>query len=256
MPVRDQAQGRAQDRAQDQAEDRTKERWIAHIEAARADLARSSTAARVAGMLREQIIDGLLRPGERLSEQQLHQLTNVSRNTLREAFRMLVEERLLVHEFNRGVFVRHVTPEDVVDLYRVRRILECEGVRAAPTAPPEALARLEAAVSRGERAAEQGRWSEVGAADIRFHEAVGGLVGSPRVNEMLYRTLTELRLSFHEMVSAREFHEPYLRRNRLLTELILGGDVRAAERELRAYLDDAEAQLLEAYRAAGPARKG
>ncbi|GAA4097368.1 MULTISPECIES: GntR family transcriptional regulator [Actinomadura] len=253
MPVREQvgeqAEGRGGDRARDGG-------WIANIEAARADLARSSTAARVAGLLREQIIDGLLKPGERLPEGKLQKAADVSRNTLREAFRMLVEERLLVYQFNRGVFVRRVTPGDVTDLYLVRRILECEGVRAAPAAAPEALARLDAAVSRGERAAEQGRWPEVGAADIRFHEAVGALVGSRRVDEMLYRTLTELRLAFHEMVSPREFHEPYLRRNRLLTELITHGRIEAAERELRAYLDDAEAQLLQAYEAADRSTAG
>ena len=222
--------------------------WIARIEAARPDLARSSTAARVAGQLREQIVDGLLVPGARVPEEELRSAAGVSRNTVREAFRLLVQERLLVHEFNRGVFVRRLTAEDVADLYRVRRILECEAVRNAPDASPEAVARLDAAVTRGEHAAKEGRWAQVGSADIRFHEAIGGLLGSPRVDEMLYRVLTELRLSFHEMVSPREFHEPYLRRNRLITDLITRGEIEDAERELRVYLDDAEAQLLRAYR--------
>jgi DNA-binding FadR family transcriptional regulator len=50
------------------------------------------------------------------------------------------------------------------------------------------------------------------------------------------------------MGSPREFHEPYLARNRRLYDLIAEGDVAAAERELRSYLDDAEAQLTKAYR--------
>ncbi|WP_067807770.1 GntR family transcriptional regulator [Actinomadura formosensis] len=225
-----------------------RERWLDELAAARPGLDRSSTAARVAGLLREQITDGRLVPGARLPEEDLCRAVKVSRNTMREAFRMLAQERLLVHEFNRGVFVRRVTADALADLYRVRRILECEGVRCAPDAPPEALARLEAAVLDGERAAGAGRWADVGTADIRFHQALAALVGSPRVDEMIRHLLAEMRLVFHEMGSPREFHEPYLARNRRLHDLMARGDLAAAERELRSYLDDAEAQLTKAYR--------
>ncbi|MGW5418467.1 GntR family transcriptional regulator [Actinomadura geliboluensis] len=227
------------------------ETWLDEIAAARHDLDRSSTAARVADLLREQITDGRLVPGARLPEEDLCRAVKVSRNTMREAFRLLVQERLLVHEFNRGVFVRRVTADGLADLYRVRRILECEGVRCAPDAPPAALARLEAAVLDGERAAAAGRWPDVGTADIRFHQALAALVGSPRVDEMTRHLLAEMRLVFHEMGSPREFHEPYLARNRRLYDLIARGEDAAAERELRSYLDDAEAQLTKAYRAQG-----
>jgi len=223
------------------------EPWLDELAAARHDLDRSSTAARVADLLRQQITDGRLVPGARLPEEDLCRAVKVSRNTMREAFRLLVQERLLVHEFNRGVYVRRVTADGLADLYRVRRILECEGVRCAPDAPRAALARLEAAVLDGEGAAAAGDWPDVGTADIRFHQALAALVGSPRVDEMIRHLLAEMRLVFHEMGSPREFHEPYLARNRRLYDLIADGDVAAAERELRSYLDDAEAQLTKAY---------
>ncbi|MFC4052041.1 GntR family transcriptional regulator [Actinomadura syzygii] len=229
----------------------TQESWLDEIAAARHELDRSSTAARVADLLREQITDGRLVPGARLPEEDLCRAVKVSRNTMREAFRLLVQERLLVHEFNRGVFVRRVTAEGLADLYRVRRILECEGVRCARDASAAALARVEAAVADGERAAAAGRWADVGTADIRFHRALAALVGSPRVDEMTRHLLAEMRLVFHEMGSPREFHEPYLARNRRIHDLLAGGDPAAAERELRSYLDDAEAQLTSAYRAKG-----
>ncbi|NKZ04454.1 GntR family transcriptional regulator [Actinomadura latina] len=224
------------------------ESWLDEIAAARGGLDRTSTAAWVAGLLRGQITDGRLVPGAQLPEKELAAAAKVSRNSVREAFRLLVQERLLVHEFNRGVFVRRVTADGLADLYRVRRILECEGVRCAPDAPREALARLEAAVRDGERAAAAERWADVGTADIRFHQALAALVGSPRVDEMIRHLLAEMRLVFHEMGSPREFHEPYLTRNRRLYDLIAAGDAAAAERELRSYLDDAESQLTKAYR--------
>ncbi|MGW7005548.1 GntR family transcriptional regulator [Streptomyces sp. NPDC054933] len=94
-------------------------------------LGRSSTVQRVADVLRGRIAAGALRSGTRLSEEALGAALGVSRNTLREAFRVLAHERLVVHEMNRGVFVRSLGPADVADIYLTRRALETAGVRAA-----------------------------------------------------------------------------------------------------------------------------
>lgn len=225
-----------------------RESWLDEIAAARHGMARSSTAVRCADLLREQIADGRLVPGTRLPDKELAAAMEVSRNTMREAFQMLVKDRLLVHEFNRGVFVRRVPADALADLYRVRRILECEGVRSAPDAARAALDRVEAAVLEGEAAAAAGNWKDVGTADIKFHRALAALLDSQRVDEMVEHLLAEMRLVFHEMGSPREFHEPYLARNRRLCDLLAEGDFTAAERELRSYLDDAESQLTKAYR--------
>ena len=96
---------------------------FAALESDRGVLARSSTAERVADIMRDRITDGSLAPGSRLPEDAVGSALGVSRNTLREAFRLLVHEGLAVAEFNRGVFVRRLTAADVVDLYRVRRLL-------------------------------------------------------------------------------------------------------------------------------------
>ncbi|SFN48963.1 MULTISPECIES: GntR family transcriptional regulator [Actinomadura] len=225
-----------------------REPWLDEIAAARHGLDRSSTAARVADLLRAQITDGRLVPGTRLPDKELAKAMDVSRNTMREAFQMLVKERLLVHEFNRGTFVRRVPADDLADLYRVRRLLECEAVRDAADGAPAALGRVEAAVLEGERASAAGNWKDVGTADILFHKAIVALMDSPRAYEVIEHLLAEMRLVFHEMGSPREFHEPYLARNRRLYDLMARGDFAEAERELRSYLDDAEEQLTKAYR--------
>src|SRR5882672_3478986 len=85
----------------------------------------TGAANRVADALREQIAAGRLAPGSRLSEDAFRRTYGVSRSTLREAFRLLIGERLLVHQLSRGVFVRQLGPGDVSDLYEVRRIVEC-----------------------------------------------------------------------------------------------------------------------------------
>ncbi|HVH21952.1 MAG TPA: GntR family transcriptional regulator [Pseudonocardia sp.] len=218
---------------------------FADLETERGTLARSSTADRVADIIRERIIGGTLAPGTRLREDKIGSALGVSRNTLREAFRLLVHEGLAVSEFNRGVQVRRLTNDDVVQLYRYRRLIECAAVRRAEHATPEAIAALRQAVADGERAAGEQRWPEVGTANMRFHQAIVALADSTLANESMRQATAQLRLAFHVMANPRAFHEPYLRRNAELAALIESGDGAAAAEQLAVYLDDAERQLLE-----------
>lgn len=234
--------------------------WLDELQAERPGLGRASTAGRVADLLRTRITEGRLLPGTRLSEEEIGAALGVSRNTLRESFRLLAHERLLVHEFNRGVFVRKLSVEDVRDLYQVRRILECGAVRRAaerldkdPSVARDwsgLLARVRAAVEEGESAAALDQWVEVGTANMHFHQAVTALSQSPRVEEAMGHLLAELRLVFHVMQAPQAFHQAYLPENRTILELLAAGDLAAAESAIATYLDDAEAQLIAAYSAA------
>ncbi|MFF3948596.1 GntR family transcriptional regulator [Streptomyces sp. NPDC001902] len=219
----------------------------------RALLARSSTADRVAAVLRSRISEGHLPPGAKLAEDVVAGALGVSRNTLREAFRLLTHERLLVHELNRGVFVRVLTVRDVVDVYRVRRLVECSVIRGLVT-PPYDLTGAAEAVAEGERAAAGERWGLLGTADIHFHQALVDLAGSARLTGLMTGVLAELRLAFHAMDDPREFHAPYLGGNREILAALEAADPAKAELLLASYLDDAEAQLVRRY--SGPAGGG
>jgi DNA-binding GntR family transcriptional regulator len=197
--------------------------------------------------LRDRIIEGLFPPGTRLSEESIGAALGVSRNTLREAYRLLSHERLLVHELNRGVFVRELTTNDVIDLYRFRRLLECAALRQAVRPPAAALADLREAVDSAERAAGEQRWTDVGTANMRFHQAIVELADSPRLDEIMRQALAELRLVFHVMKNPGSFHVPYLARNREILKLVESGDMQNAATQLDTYLADAERQLLDAY---------
>jgi DNA-binding GntR family transcriptional regulator len=214
------------------------------LEADRDLLGRTSTADRVAGILRTRIAEGYFPPGDRLSEAAIGSALGVSRNTLREAFRLLTHEGLLQHELNRGVFVRVLSVDDVVDLYRIRRIIECAAVRSCAGADLSAIAD---AVAEGEQAAATQDWRALGTANIHFHQAIAALTGSPRVDGVMQGVFAELRLVFHVMADPRSFHEPYLERNRDLLTLLRTGNAAESERTLATYLDDAEKQLVDAY---------
>jgi DNA-binding GntR family transcriptional regulator len=216
---------------------------LAGLTDARRLLERSSTAERVADILRDRITEGALRPGTRLSEDLLGQALGVSRNTLREAFRLLSHERLLVHELNRGVSVRQLTVSDLVDLYRVRRLVEVGVLQEAGPIDAGRLDEARQCVAEAQDAAREGRWLEVGTANVRFHLALAGLADSARVENLMRQILAELRLVFHVMGDLKEFHEPYIVRNAEIVELLATGDTEAAAQTMRTYLLDAEEQL-------------
>ena len=222
--------------------------WLRTVAAESALLDRSSTAERIADVLRRRITEGDLTPGTRLSEEQLVAALRVSRNTLREAFRLLTHERLLVHQLHRGVFVPELDEADLVDLYRLRRAVECDVVRSLDHLDPARLRPLHDDVAAGEAAAARGDWGAVGTANVRFHRHLVALAGSSRIDEVAARLVAELRLAFHAADSPEELHAPYVRRNRELLDLLVRGDYDRAAKELEGYLHDSQAQLLSAVR--------
>jgi DNA-binding GntR family transcriptional regulator len=211
-------------------------------------LDRPSIAERVADVLRDRITEGYYRPGSRLSEEAIGGELKISRNTLRESFRLLTHERLLLHEPYRGVSVRVLTVHDVVDLYRVRTVIECGALSGART--PDDAARLDraaSAVAEGADAEARSDWQGLGTANIHFHQALVALAGSPRLDDLMRGILAELRLVFHVMADPRRFYEPYLARNREILALLQADDRAGATRMLADYLADAERQLVTAY---------
>lgn len=196
----------------------------------RALLGRTSTAERVSDILRSRIAEGYFPPGTRLSEDSIGGALGVSRNTLRESFRLLTHERLLVHELNRGVFVRVLTVEDVEDIYRTRSLVECAE-----------------AVEDGRRSAREGDWKGVGTANIHFHRELVALAGSERTDELMRSVFAELRLAFHVVDDPRRLHEPYIARNAEILSTLESGEREAAARLLAVYLENSLKRVVEVY---------
>jgi DNA-binding GntR family transcriptional regulator len=232
--------------------DEGRQAWLRTVAADVARLDRSSSAERAADILRRSITEGALPPGAQLSEIELTEVLEVSRNTLREAFRLLTHEGLLVYRLHRGVFVPELDEHDVVDLYRLRRVLEVDVVRSLAERDPELpLSRLEPLrddVEAARAAALTGRWAAVGTANMRFHQHLVGLAGSARQDAIASGLLAELRLLFHVIATPRELHEPYVDRNRELLELLEARKYEQAAVDLHQYLLDSEQGLLAAFR--------
>ena len=205
-----------------------------------------SLAEMVAARIREQVIHGGFSPGQHLSEAELSDSLEVSRNTLREVFRVLTKEGLLRHEPNRGVFVATPDMATIVDLYRVRRIIQVEILEQAFSGHP-AVRKLREAVERAKEAREAGDWLVVGSADLAFHGAIVALADSPRLDAFFSHVLAEMRLAFGLLSEPELLHSPFIELNEEILKLVELGKRSEAASRLEKYLVNAERVVLGAF---------
>jgi DNA-binding GntR family transcriptional regulator len=144
---------------------------------------RASMTERVLRELREAIIDGRIPQGEQLREVHLAGSLGTGRTAVREAIRQLVQEGLVDYEPHRGAFVRVMSLADRLDVYVAREAIETGAARRILDAPPADLSDLRGALAElNETARDQDRVTDaVIDADIRFHQELVRLAGSPRL---------------------------------------------------------------------------
>lgn len=200
----------------------------------------------VAESIRQQLIHGQLKAGQRLSEAALAEQLDISRNTLREVFRVLIKEGLLRHEPNRGVSVVVPSIADIIDIYRVRRLIECQAIAQAWPRHPAHKA-MQQAVEAAYAARDAGQWLEVGTANMAFHAAVVALADSPRLSTMFADIAAELRLAFGMLDDPEFLHSPYVEQNAQLLQLFEAGQMAEAAQVLENYLIQSERMVLAVY---------
>jgi DNA-binding GntR family transcriptional regulator len=209
-----------------------------------------TAAERVAEIIRDNIFEGRFPPGSALPEAALAQRLQVSRNTVREAFRTLMGEHLLEYEVHKGVAVRRLTPDDARDIYRVRLTLEMSAIDRVDTGAATVDAeKITASVTAGRQAADDNDWIGAGTANLRFHAEIVALHGSPRLDAFFQGLMTEMRLGFLALDDPRALHEPYLHQNELICEHLVAGRVADARLILEHYLKDAMEQVVAAVAA-------
>src|ERR1700693_252173 len=97
--------------------------------------------------LRQAILSGRLKPGERLVEGRLTDELGVSRNPVREAIRALASEGLIEVTARRGAAVATMTEQEARETIELRALLEGQNGRLAARRPDgEIIKRIEAAV--------------------------------------------------------------------------------------------------------------
>lgn len=202
------------------------------------------TPTRIATELRRFICDGSLEPGTKLSEETIAAEFEVSRNTLREAFTILVGEDLVYKVPNRGVFVIDPGVRDVQEIYQTRRFLEPSAILWGQLTP-ELTETFQHIADQTRRGIAQENLEAIEDADRKFHVAAVALAGSATMTLTLERLLTQLGLAFHGLNISPSIHESFAQQNLAIISRILSGDRIDASRGLHRYLGLAENMVLQ-----------
>lgn len=171
---------------------------------------------RVHQQLEHLIITRVLKPGQRLLENELADQLNVSRNPVREAFTVLARDRWVDHRPRQGVVVHEPTKKEIDDFFQIRRVLEAEAGRmAAAKATGEQIEEMRERVQEGWAALADGDEVAVAACNSRFHQLVHDAADNSVLNEMLTLIKKRTRWYFASVARARgsaswEEHEALL----------------------------------------------
>lgn len=152
--------------------------------------------AHAAAVVREMVIAGELKPGQRINEVELAKQLELSRGILREALSALEQEGLLVSKPRRGVFVRRLLPAEAADISEVRLALETTAaLRIGRGDIGPALEVIGARYAELERLVDE-PYSVRVRADLAFHESVCACSG----NAALLRSWQALMGSYLAML--------------------------------------------------------
>lgn len=199
--------------------------------------------------VRDAILDGTFRPGQRLVETAIADQLGVSRAPLREVLAALGREGLVVNIPRRGNFVVSFTDKDIEEIYSLRSLLELGALREAITRfTPDDLAEMQRLVDRlGELTASRSDPAEVVKLDLIFHERICRAAGSGRLYQVWESTRFQTQLLIG-LTSRTHFDQPGEPRqlHQEILNAIKAGDLPCAELLIANHLEDARRRACRA----------
>lgn len=183
-----------------------------------------------------------------LQEVPLAASLGVSRNTMREATRILSLEGLLKRNIHRGVAVSRLSPNDVREIYHLRRMLEIPAVLAAK-AGHEVFTDLRAELEGYERAVRQRDWMRAVGHDLHFHALLVRFHGNKRLESFYQKLVGEVRMGMVLVDLSHEDPTRLVPAHRKIYELLVNGKLKQCAAVLGRHLDDSELRLSEVMHA-------
>ncbi|MCI9416793.1 MAG: GntR family transcriptional regulator [Eubacterium sp.] len=157
--------------------------------------------------LREAILKGDLKPGERLMELQLAAKLGVSRTPIREAIRMLQQEGLAITVPRKGAEVAGIEQKDMEDVLQIREALEilavqlaCDNISAAQ------IEDLEKNVAEFEEVVKTKDIKSIAESDIAFHDIIFEAASNPRLVMILNNLRGQIYRYRMEYLKKEEMH--------------------------------------------------
>lgn len=192
---------------------------------------------RVVDALRDAIIAGRLKPGERIRERELVSLLGVSRSPLREAIRILETEGLITSLAHRGARVSELSAVDLHDMLDVRIMLESFAARLFIERLDEAVLRaMEEQVERSRAPGYRVDLQENFDLGLEFHDLLVGACGNRKVVQM-HENLKRHQTRYQHFAFARLGRDlRALDEHALMVAMLRARDLGAVERLMRAHL--------------------
>ena len=171
--------------------------------------------------LRQAILRGELKPGERLMEIQLANKLGVSRTPIREAIRKLELEGLVLMIPRRGAEVAEITEKSLRDVLEVRRALEELSVKlACERITEEQIGELKAAAKDFEEVLKSGDVTAYAEADVKFHDIIYYATDNQRLISLLYNLREQMYRYRVEYLKRDDVHEKLLQEHQYIIEML------------------------------------
>lgn len=171
--------------------------------------------------LRQAILKGDLKPGERLMEIQLATKLGVSRTPVREAIRKLELEGLVLMVPRKGAEVAQITEKSMVDVLEIRRALEELAVRlACERMTPEGLKTLKQAEERFEEVLGKEDITTVAGADVEFHDTILRATDNQKLIQLLSQFREQMYRYRVEYLKREECHPQVIKEHQDIIQTI------------------------------------
>ena len=200
--------------------------------------------------LRQAILKGELKPGERLMEIALAEKLGVSRTPIREAMRKLELEGLVVMIPRRGAQVANITEKDLNDVLEVRIALENVAIEKACTRMSEEdMGRLWLAAKEFERTMAEGNLVRLAEADVAFHEIIYRASDNKRLNQVLNNLREQIYRYRVEYLKEEETRNVLVKEHEELTKAIRQRDVKKAQEISFCHIENQRRAIIQSIEA-------
>lgn len=199
--------------------------------------------------LRQAILRGELKPGERLMEIQLANKLGVSRTPVREAIRKLELEGLVLMIPRKGAEVAEITEKSLKDVLEVRRALEELAVKiACERMDGGQIDELKEAAEEFERTLQSGDVTKYAEADMQFHDVIYLATENQRLIQLLNNLREQMYRFRVEYLKKKECHGKLLAEHQELIRDIENRDKDAASRMVCTHIDNQVEAVLDTIR--------
>jgi DNA-binding GntR family transcriptional regulator len=195
-------------------------------------------------LLRQAILSLAMPPGAVIVEKEITERLGISRTPVRDAIRLLADERLVEIRPQSGTYVALIDRHHLEQGRLIRRALEVEGIKLAARHVDEvALERLEDLIALQERAATRARHAEFIAQDDAFHRTISELSGYEGFWPAVNRSKAHLDRVRYLSSPLPQQASKAIAQHRAILKALASGEPERAAKAMTHHLDDAYDRL-------------